>query len=109
MKILPRPVAAKRAGISVSTLKRLEAADDFAARIQLTPGRIGYLESEVDQWISERAARRADEPSDESEDIDDDASSMIGHNGGPPIEPDADRNGDRARQRPNAAAPPASR
>ncbi len=98
MKILPRPVAADRAGISVSTLKRLEAADDFPARFSVTPGRVGYLESEVDQWISERvaAARRADEPSDETKVVGD-ISSMVGHNGGPPIEPDAHRDGGRAR------------
>ena len=44
MKILPRPVAADRAGISVSTLKRLESADDFPARFAVTPGRVGELE-----------------------------------------------------------------
>ena len=111
MKILPRPVAAERAGISVSTLKRLEAADDFPARFPVTPGRVGYLESEVDHWISERvaAARRADEPSDETKDVGDDISSMAGHNGGPPIEPDDNRDGARARKRPNVSTLPASR
>ncbi len=58
MKILPRPEAADRAGFSISTLKRLEAAGDFPAKVKISPARVGYLESEVDRFISERVAQR---------------------------------------------------
>ena len=58
MKILPRIAAADRAGISISTLKRLEVDGDFPGKVQMTPGRVGYVEAEVDGWISERIAER---------------------------------------------------
>ena len=58
MKILSRPEAATRAGFSVSTLKRLEAAGEFPARVQVSPNRIGYVLEEVEHWIAERVAER---------------------------------------------------
>ena len=58
MKILPRPEAATRAGFSVSTLKRLEAASDFPTKVKISAARVGYLETEVDAWIEQRAAQR---------------------------------------------------
>ena len=58
MKLLPRITAADRAGFSVSTLKRLEADGKFPARVQVTPGRVGYVEDEVDAFISDRIAER---------------------------------------------------
>ena len=32
--------------------------DDFPAPIQLSPGAIGWLEHEIDEWIARRAAER---------------------------------------------------
>ncbi len=58
MKILPRKRAADRAGFSISTLKRLEAEGDFPAKVHISAGRVGYLETEVDAWIAERIAER---------------------------------------------------
>ena len=58
MKILSRKQAADRAGFSISTLKRLEAAGDFPVKVPVTVGRVGYLEHEVDDWIAERVAER---------------------------------------------------
>ena len=58
MRILPRSKAANRAGFSVATLKREEAEGRFPSKIQITVGRVGYLESEVDEYIAERVANR---------------------------------------------------
>lgn len=53
-KILREKEAVLRAGISRSSVRRLEKLGLFPARRQLSPGRIGYLEAEVDQWIESR-------------------------------------------------------
>ncbi len=58
MKLLPRTAAADRAGFSISTLKRLEAEGKFPAKVQVTPGRVGYVEDEVNAFISDRIAER---------------------------------------------------
>lgn len=58
MHIRSRREAAAQAGISVSTLKRLEAAGEFPARVQVSPNRIGYVLEEVERWIAERVAER---------------------------------------------------
>ena len=58
MKLLDKKEAASRAGLSISTLKRLEARGDFPKRVQITVARVGYLESEVDAWIGDRVAGR---------------------------------------------------
>ena len=58
MHIRSRRQAATQAGISVSTLKRLEAAGEFPARVQVSPNRIGYVLEEVEHWITERVAER---------------------------------------------------
>jgi prophage regulatory protein len=39
-------------------LIRLEKKGLFPKRLQLSPGRVGWLESEIDRWIAERAAAR---------------------------------------------------
>lgn len=58
MHIRSRREAAAQAGISVSTLKRLEAAGDFPARVQISVNRIGYVAEEVERWIAELVAER---------------------------------------------------
>jgi prophage regulatory protein len=58
MKILSRREAADRAGVSVSTVKREEAAERWPRRVQITANRVGYLESEIDNFIAERVAER---------------------------------------------------
>ncbi len=39
------------AGISRDTIRRLERDGRFPARRRLSPGRIGWLEFEVLQWV----------------------------------------------------------
>lgn len=46
---------------SRTTFWRLESADKFPKRVQLGPNSVGWLESEVDQWIKEKANRPQDE------------------------------------------------
>ena len=58
MKLLPRQVAAEKAGISVTTLFRLERQGEFPAAVSISPRRVGYLESEVDCFIQGRVDRR---------------------------------------------------
>ncbi len=58
MKLISKREAAHRADLSVSTLKRLEKAGRFPRKVNITDFRVGYLEGEVDAWISERVAER---------------------------------------------------
>ena len=58
MILLPKDEAARRCGFSISTLKRLEASGDFPTKVQVTPGRVAYLEAEVDGFIADRVAER---------------------------------------------------
>ncbi len=45
-------------GTSRTTCWRLERAGEFPARVQISPGAIGYLYSEIQAWIQERATHR---------------------------------------------------
>ncbi len=54
MKILkPNEVVAKT-GLSRVTLWRLETNGNFPARINLTDGRVGWKEDEIETWIDSR-------------------------------------------------------
>lgn len=44
----------ERTDLSRSTIYRQERDGHFPKRRRLTQGRIGWLESEVDQWLKER-------------------------------------------------------
>ena len=55
-KFLRRREVLKRAGFSNTTLWREERAGRFPRRHALSPGLVGWLESEVEAWIAERAA-----------------------------------------------------
>jgi len=51
---LPPKATGRRSGIGVSTIYRLVAAGQFPRQRQLSPGRVGWLESEVAAWIASR-------------------------------------------------------
>ena len=44
----------KETGLSRVTVWRLEKAGQFPPRIQLSPGRVGYLRSDVKAWLESR-------------------------------------------------------
>ena len=53
--IIRKPEVLKRTGLSDTTIWRLERADDFPARVQLTEGgSVGWVESEVERWVHAR-------------------------------------------------------
>jgi predicted DNA-binding transcriptional regulator AlpA len=63
MRILSRKQLKEQKGVAYSDvhLNRLEKQMAFPKRIKLgvgTGGRIGWAESEIDQWIAARAAKR---------------------------------------------------
>jgi prophage regulatory protein len=44
----------RRVCLSRTTIWRLQRADKFPRSVQLSPGRRGWLESEITAWIQER-------------------------------------------------------
>ncbi len=63
MRILRAPDIEERTGLSGEHIRRLELDGLFPRKFKLVPGTgrngaVGWLESEVDQWISERAGER---------------------------------------------------
>lgn len=46
-------------GLGYATVWRLEKAGNFPARKKLTPGRVGWLRSEVEAWINSRTCVQA--------------------------------------------------
>ena len=54
-KIISWRTLAERIDASVSTAKRLERdAPDFPRKVQVSPGRVGFFEDEVDVFIAAR-------------------------------------------------------
>lgn len=43
---------------SMSQITRLEAAGNFPARIKLGPGRVGWSENEVKEWLEQKKRER---------------------------------------------------
>ena len=60
MEILRPREAADTVGLCERQLRNLEADDKFPKRFSLVPGgrAVGYLKSEVFDWVAERAATR---------------------------------------------------
>lgn len=56
--ILTQQQLAKRVPYSRTHIARLERAGDFPKRVRLGPNRVGWLASEVEAWIVERAEAR---------------------------------------------------
>ena len=54
-KIISWRTLAERIDASVSTAKRLEKDDpDFPRKVRVSPGRVGFFEDEVDEYIAAR-------------------------------------------------------
>ena len=53
-RIISKPEIETITGVSAKTISRLEAEGDFPARRQISPGRVGWLLSEVTDWLRGR-------------------------------------------------------
>jgi len=58
LRILRQPEIKQKTGQSRATVYRGIAAGTFPKPVKLGPGSVGWIESEVDQWIRDRIAER---------------------------------------------------
>ena len=59
-RILRKPEVRERTGLSDPTIFRKESAGEFPRRVCLGARSVGWLESEIEDWIASRAADRTD-------------------------------------------------
>lgn len=57
-KLLPRDAVAERTGLSARTIYRLLNESDFPLPVQVSRGRVAWVEDEIDSWIDRRIAHR---------------------------------------------------
>lgn len=57
-RILRRPDVEQRTGLARSTLYHLMSSGLFPKPIHIGPGAVGWLETEIDSYISTRVAER---------------------------------------------------
>jgi len=57
-KIIRLPATIQKTGLSRSTIYSLLKAGKFPQRIQLSARSMGFLESEIDEWLSAKADAR---------------------------------------------------
>jgi prophage regulatory protein len=58
MKLLSKKQVREKVIYSIQHITRLEQAGKFPKRIRLGEGRVGWLESEIDDWISQKLLAR---------------------------------------------------
>ncbi|MBW2422402.1 MAG: AlpA family transcriptional regulator [Deltaproteobacteria bacterium] len=58
-RILREPEVRHRTGLSGPTICRKEAEGGFPRRVKLGPRCVGWLESEIEEWVRGRVAARA--------------------------------------------------
>jgi prophage regulatory protein len=58
MKLLSKKQVREKVLYSLAHIARLEAAGAFPQRVPLGPGRVGYVEEEIEDWIRKRIAER---------------------------------------------------
>jgi len=58
MRFLSKKEVRAKVLYSPAQIARLEEAGKFPKRVPLGPGRVGWIESEVEDWMRERIARR---------------------------------------------------
>ncbi len=52
-KLLPLKEVCNRTGLSKVSIWRLEREGNFPKRRQISPGRVGWLNSDINNWIEE--------------------------------------------------------
>lgn len=57
-KILRLPELRKMIGLSVTTIWRKEKAGKFPKRIHISERAVGWLTSEIEEWIEQQAGRK---------------------------------------------------
>jgi prophage regulatory protein len=63
-RILRLPEVLKRTGMGRNTIYRATREGKFPQAVELLGGRVGWLESEVDAWITKRKRRAQRAPAD---------------------------------------------
>jgi prophage regulatory protein len=58
MKLLSKKEVREKVLYSPAHIARLEAAGLFPKRVPLGPGRVGWVDEEVDDWLRKRIALR---------------------------------------------------
>ena len=58
MKLLSKKQVREKVLYSFAHIARLEAAGLFPKRVPLGPGRVGYVDEEIESWIKKRIAER---------------------------------------------------
>lgn len=58
MRLLSKQQVREKVLYSPAHIARLEAAGSFPKRVQLGTGRVGWVEQEVDDWITARISER---------------------------------------------------
>lgn len=58
-RILRRQEVERRVGLSKPTLYRRIERGEFPKPVPLGPRAVGWLSTEIDQWIAEQASKRA--------------------------------------------------
>ena len=58
MRMLSKTEVRKRVLYSPAHIDRLEHADQFPKRVRLGTNRVGWIESEIDEWLQERVDQR---------------------------------------------------
>ena len=58
LKLLSKRQVREKVLYSPAHIARLEAVGKFPKRVQLGPSRVGWVEQEVDDWLTERIRKR---------------------------------------------------
>lgn len=62
MRIIRKPEVRTKTGLSDPTVFRMEKSGKFPRRVQLGGNSVGWIESEIDDWIEKKATERKSIP-----------------------------------------------